>query len=154
MSWSSRTTTSLRPSPSTGESCTSPSNPPAPQHWPPSSTSHASAAVESPSLQAAPTSTSISSDTRSPAERRANGKAPRNVASAPQLGDALKALRRQRGYSLVQVAKETGISKSFLSLVESGRSDITIGRLLRLVTFYGAHIADLLPQTEPHDPVV
>jgi quercetin dioxygenase-like cupin family protein len=55
---------------------------------------------------------------------------------------------------LTDVAKATGISRSFLSLVENGRSDITIGRLLRLVTFYGAHIADLLPQREPHDPIV
>ncbi len=74
--------------------------------------------------------------------------------STAQLGDALKSLRRQRGYSLIQVSKGTGISRSFLSLVESGRSDITIGRLLRLVTFYGAHISDLLPQDEPHDPIV
>jgi quercetin dioxygenase-like cupin family protein len=41
-----------------------------------------------------------------------------------------------------------------LSLVENGRSDITMGRLLKLVTFYGAHIADVLPLQEPHDPVV
>jgi len=74
--------------------------------------------------------------------------------STAQLGEALKALRRQRGYSLNQVSEGTEISRSFLSLVESGRSDITIGRLLRLVTFYGAHISDLLPQDEPHDPIV
>jgi transcriptional regulator with XRE-family HTH domain len=74
--------------------------------------------------------------------------------STAQLGEALKDLRRQRGHSLNQVSEATGISRSFLSLVESGRSDITIGRLLRLVTFYGAHISDLLPQEEPHDPVV
>jgi transcriptional regulator with XRE-family HTH domain len=76
------------------------------------------------------------------------------VASPSELGPALRELRRKRGLSLIDVAAATGVSRSFLSLVENGRSDITIGRLLRLVTFYGAHIADLLPQSEPHDPIV
>jgi quercetin dioxygenase-like cupin family protein len=56
--------------------------------------------------------------------------------------------------SLVEVADATGISRSFLSLVENGHSDITIGRLLRLVNFYGAHISDLFPHSEPDDPIV
>jgi len=62
-------------------------------------------------------------------------------------------LRLRQGRSLAEVASATNVSKSFLSLVESGRSDITIGRLLRLVTFYGAKIDDLLPQDEPHHPI-
>jgi quercetin dioxygenase-like cupin family protein len=74
--------------------------------------------------------------------------------STAQLGEALKLLRHQRGHSLIEVSRGTGISRSFLSLVESGRSDITIGRLLRLVTFYGAQISDLLPLDEAHDPIV
>ena len=74
--------------------------------------------------------------------------------SSTHLGDALRELRRRRGATLAEVAQKTGISRSFLSLVENGRSDITIGRLLRLVSFYGAQIADLLPQAEPHDPIV
>jgi transcriptional regulator with XRE-family HTH domain len=72
----------------------------------------------------------------------------------PHLGSSLRDLRRRRGATLVEVADATGISRSFLSLVENGRSDITIGRLLRLVSFYGAQIADLLPQADPHDPIV
>jgi quercetin dioxygenase-like cupin family protein len=76
------------------------------------------------------------------------------VASKTQLGGALRELRREKGSSLVQVADATGISKSFLSLVESGRSDITIGRLLRLVSFYGANISDLLPPDDAHDATV
>jgi quercetin dioxygenase-like cupin family protein/DNA-binding XRE family transcriptional regulator len=74
--------------------------------------------------------------------------------SPPQLGRALAELRRRQGYSLHEVAGATGISRSFLSLVENGRSDITMGRLLRLVTFYGAQIADVLPLQQPQDPVV
>lgn len=70
-----------------------------------------------------------------------------------QLAAGLKELRLQQGHSLADVAKATNVSKSFLSLVESGRSDITIGRLLRLVTFYGAKIDDLLPQESTHHPI-
>jgi transcriptional regulator with XRE-family HTH domain len=76
------------------------------------------------------------------------------MANKTQLGGALRELRKEKGSSLVQVADATGISKSFLSLVESGRSDITIGRLLRLVSFYGANISDLLPPDDLHDATV
>ena len=71
-----------------------------------------------------------------------------SVSSAAHLGGALRALRLQRRASLVEVASATGISKSFLSLVENDRSDITIGRLLRLVNYYGADMADLFPQAD------
>ncbi|WP_028057884.1 XRE family transcriptional regulator [Candidatus Solirubrobacter pratensis] len=63
----------------------------------------------------------------------------------PALGSGLRTLRRARRLSLSDVADATGISASFLSLVETGRSDITIGRLTRLVDFYGVTINDLLP---------
>ncbi|HET6508088.1 MAG TPA: XRE family transcriptional regulator [Baekduia sp.] len=70
------------------------------------------------------------------------------------LGAQLRALRGARRLSLGEVAKETGISASFLSLVENGRSDITIGRLTRLVDYYGISIIDLLPSAEHADPDV
>jgi transcriptional regulator with XRE-family HTH domain len=76
------------------------------------------------------------------------------VSSTTHLGDALRGLRLERRASLVEVAAATGISKSFLSLVENGRSDITIGRLLRLVDYYGAGMADLFPEEEPQDPII
>src|SRR6185312_16438210 len=56
----------------------------------------------------------------------------------------LKALRAARGVSLAQVEAATAISSSFLSLVEQGRSDISIGRLMRLVAYYDVDLADLL----------
>ena len=60
------------------------------------------------------------------------------------LGSALRAARTAKSLSLSDVAAATGISPSFLSLVENGKSDITIGRLVRLVTFYGIHLGDLV----------
>lgn len=65
------------------------------------------------------------------------------------LGPALRAIRLANRRSLSDVAAATGISSSFLSLVENGKSDITVGRLTRLVAFYGVSVADLLPSAGP-----
>ncbi len=70
------------------------------------------------------------------------------------LGLALRSARRARSLSLSDVAAATGISTSFLSLVENEKSDITIGRLVRLVAFYGMHLADLVPVEPAADPDV
>lgn len=63
----------------------------------------------------------------------------------PTLAEGLRTIRRSRGLSLAEVADATAISASFLSLVENGKSDITIGRLVRLVDFYGISINELVP---------
>jgi transcriptional regulator with XRE-family HTH domain len=68
------------------------------------------------------------------------------------LGSRLRQLRSSRGLSLVEVAEATGISPSFLSIVENGQSDITVSRLMRLVHWYGVSIADLL-QAPDHSVV-
>jgi transcriptional regulator with XRE-family HTH domain len=64
------------------------------------------------------------------------------------LGPKLRLLRRERGLSLQQVADSTGISSSFLSLVETGKNDLTVARLIRLVGYYGVAVSDLLPEEE------
>jgi XRE family transcriptional regulator, regulator of sulfur utilization len=68
------------------------------------------------------------------------------------LGETLRRLRQGRGLSLNDVAAGSGISPSFLSLVENGRSDITIGRLTRLVEFFQISITDILPSPEAAEP--
>jgi quercetin dioxygenase-like cupin family protein len=70
-----------------------------------------------------------------------------------QVGRKLRGLRVSRGRSLAEVAEATDLSPSFLSLVETGKSDISIGRLVRLVQFYGVGLAELLP-TEGERPEV
>jgi quercetin dioxygenase-like cupin family protein len=81
---------------------------------------------------------------------------PRAVSATPSsLAESLRALRLSRRLSLADVAAATQISPSFLSLVEKGKSDITIGRLVRLVEFYGVALADLVPtNTQPSFPEV
>lgn len=60
------------------------------------------------------------------------------------LGSRLRKLRRASGQSLAEVGEASGLSPSFLSLVENGKSDITIGRLVRLVDVFHVSITDLL----------
>lgn len=68
------------------------------------------------------------------------------VTSQSILGERLRVLRRARGASLAAVADATGMSVSFLSLLESGKTDVTIGRLMRLVRYYGVPVTDLIPE--------
>jgi transcriptional regulator with XRE-family HTH domain len=60
------------------------------------------------------------------------------------LGTRIRALRTERGLSLSQLEAATKISSSFLSLVESGKSDITISRLVRLADFFEVELSDLV----------
>jgi hypothetical protein len=60
------------------------------------------------------------------------------------LGETLRAVRVERGFSLGEVAEGTDLSTSFLSLVENGRSDISTGRLFRVARFLGVGLAELL----------
>lgn len=72
-----------------------------------------------------------------------------------ELAARLKQLRAEHGLSLSQLARATGISSSFLSLIEQAQSDMTISRLVRLAEFYDVELADLLtgPPTAPADHV-
>lgn len=70
------------------------------------------------------------------------------------LGAALRAARTRRGLSLAQVAEATGVSRSLLSLIETGRSDITIGRLNKLSLLYDVKLSELLPEPVHHDSSV
>jgi transcriptional regulator with XRE-family HTH domain len=72
----------------------------------------------------------------------------------PILGRRLKALRVSRGLSLKEVNAGTGLSTSFLSMVESGRHELTVGRLVTLVDFFEVDLGDLVPEGEKDEPVV
>jgi uncharacterized RmlC-like cupin family protein len=52
------------------------------------------------------------------------------------------------------VGEVTGVSRSLLSLIETGRSDITIGRLGRLARLYDLRLADLVPEPRHPEPLV
>lgn len=71
----------------------------------------------------------------------------------PWLGERLRRLRHLSGYSLEDVANATSISISFLSVVEAGKSDIAISRLMKLVRFYKASVLEVV-EPVPEDKVI
>jgi transcriptional regulator with XRE-family HTH domain len=69
--------------------------------------------------------------------------------SAEELGRRLRELRTARGLRLADLARESGLSVSFLSQVEQGQSDIAVGRLMRIAHALQVALTDLvdLPST-------
>lgn len=64
------------------------------------------------------------------------------------VGQKLRKLRKVRGLKLRDLAQGTGLSASFLSMVETGKSDITLAKLQNIVQFYGITIGSLLDSPE------
>jgi transcriptional regulator with XRE-family HTH domain len=64
--------------------------------------------------------------------------------SIAEIGEALRRARLAANLSLGDVAAGTGLSSSFLSLVENGKSDISLGRLSRLTDFLDVRLSDLV----------
>jgi len=62
------------------------------------------------------------------------------------LGTHLKELRLRSGKSLREAATLAALSPQFISLVERGRTEIGLSRLIRLADAYDANIADLLAE--------
>ncbi|HEY1315720.1 MAG TPA: helix-turn-helix domain-containing protein [Gaiella sp.] len=65
-------------------------------------------------------------------------------ASTPRVGEVIRRLRRQRGFSLRDLAERSGLSQSFLGAVERGQSDISVGRLSQVAAVLGHDVASLL----------
>jgi transcriptional regulator with XRE-family HTH domain len=76
------------------------------------------------------------------------------VPAETDLGRQFRTLRKTRGLSLADVATATNISSSFLSLFETGKSDITFGRLARLIESFGVSITELIPDPEPEQRLI
>jgi transcriptional regulator with XRE-family HTH domain len=62
----------------------------------------------------------------------------------PNVGQVLKRMRMQRGFTVRDVAAASDLSPSFLSAVERGASDISLGRLSRIAQFFEHDIGSLL----------
>jgi transcriptional regulator with XRE-family HTH domain len=83
------------------------------------------------------------------ATRRAADSEPDEAASQPEwsaqrLGRRLRELRTVRGLRLSDVARESGLSVSFLSQVEQGQSDISVGRLMRIAHALQVRLTELV----------
>jgi transcriptional regulator with XRE-family HTH domain len=60
------------------------------------------------------------------------------------LGARLRATRKRQGYTLADVGERTGLSVSFLSDIERGRTRPSLDTLEKLATCYQLTISDLL----------
>jgi transcriptional regulator with XRE-family HTH domain len=66
-----------------------------------------------------------------------------DVSTEIDVGERLRAIRRSRRCTLRTVATRSGLSESFLSQVERGRSSASIASLRRIADALGVSIADL-----------
>lgn len=58
----------------------------------------------------------------------------------PNVGSRIRELRQQRGQTLDQVASETGLSVSFLSMLERDKVSISVDNLEKLAEYYQVHM--------------
>jgi quercetin dioxygenase-like cupin family protein/DNA-binding XRE family transcriptional regulator len=80
-----------------------------------------------------------------------SGETPHAPTWAKAMGERLREIRNERGESLASVAKATGLSSSFLSMLEQGRTDISLGRLLPVLGHYGLRIEQVLESSDDAD---
>ena len=65
-----------------------------------------------------------------------------------ELGERLKVLRLQDHFTLVELAKESGVSKSLLSRIERGRSVPTITTIQKIASALGIILSDFFANSE------
>lgn len=65
-----------------------------------------------------------------------------------KLGSKLRRFRKSRRLTLANVGEETGLSVSFLSDVERGRTKPSLDTLEKLADFYGVSVNEVLLDTE------
>jgi transcriptional regulator with XRE-family HTH domain len=66
-----------------------------------------------------------------------------------ELGERLRAIRVLRRLTLREVAQAAGVSESFVSQLERGRSSASVATLQRLATAVGIEISDLFAESGP-----
>ena len=77
-----------------------------------------------------------------------------DVRTEVDVGERLRALRQFRRCTLRTIAARSGLSESFLSQVERGRSSASIASLRRIALALGVSIADLFEPDGPPAPRV
>jgi transcriptional regulator with XRE-family HTH domain len=62
------------------------------------------------------------------------------------LGERLRALRRDRGLSIAQLAERTGLTKGFLSQLERDLTSVSLSALARICSALGVRFGDVLDE--------
>ncbi|MCD8009923.1 MAG: cupin domain-containing protein [Lachnospiraceae bacterium] len=71
------------------------------------------------------------------------------------MGMRIKALRKEKKYTLKQLAEETGLSIGFLSQLERGMSSIAVDSLAKIASILGVGLSTFFTDAsaDSHDPV-
>ena len=64
------------------------------------------------------------------------------------VGRILQSFRKEQGHTLQEVAEKIGVSVAFVSMVENGKSGISLQNIHKLLDLYGKTLSDLLPHEE------
>lgn len=70
---------------------------------------------------------------------------PDTTSAKVRLGERLRALRQTRGLTLQQVADASGCSRSFLSMLERGQTDVSVTLLQNVAAVFNLTASDFLP---------
>jgi transcriptional regulator with XRE-family HTH domain len=65
------------------------------------------------------------------------------------LGEKIRRYRKAQHMGLTELARRTGISRSYLYQIESDESSPTVGLLKSVATALGARVSELLDEHEP-----
>lgn len=70
------------------------------------------------------------------------------------LGAKLREFRNEKGYTLAQAAEKVQVTAAFLSMLENGKTGITINKLHALLDSYDKSLADLTPKHNNNGSVI
>lgn len=68
-----------------------------------------------------------------------------------RLGAEVRRIRLQQGMTLVDIAAETGLSASMLSMLERGKTGVSVGSLVALASALGVGVGDLFQPAAPRE---
>lgn len=66
------------------------------------------------------------------------------AARSLNIGTRLRNERKRLGLTVSSAAAQSGLSTGFISLIENGKTDVTVGRLSRLLDAYGMQLRDFI----------
>jgi len=80
--------------------------------------------------------------------------------TAAQVGDIIVAARRHRGLTQVELAREMGVTQSWLSQIEQGKDNAQLGKVLRVLSYLGVRLQvgeapwdKSPPESQPATPI-
>lgn len=71
-----------------------------------------------------------------------------------ELGRRIRERRTSRGQSLADVANGTGLTESFLSRLERGKTGVTVDTLRRIASFWDAELIEFLQKSSDPKPLL